>query len=126
MGAQDNTTAVEGGAVELEVAEILRKLSRTEEPFALRFSVVQTLKENTDLLMKRPRLVGESKSAYVILWSIVLDMASDEAEEIRELCSQINTKLTGDQLSEELTQCALTRGCLREVGVVWPAAATLL
>ena len=29
-------------------------------------------------------------------------------------------------MSEELTQCALTRSCLRAVGVVWPAAAALL
>jgi len=109
----------------LQFAETLKRFSSFEQTFALRLTVVQTLKDNIDLLSNCGSSLDD-KIAFVLFWSIIIDLLYDDEEEIRETTILINSKLTGKESSPELSNRSLVREFLLRVGRIWPSAAVMV
>jgi len=110
----------------LELAESLKRCSQPEQPDSVRLAVITAIQENMSLIARPPADDPVARKAFVVFWSIIVDLTYDDDEEIREICIVINKFMTGRELSCELTASSLMAVSARQVGRVWPAAAVFL
>jgi len=110
----------------LQFAQTLSRFSAVEQTFLLRQAVIETLKGNIELLEINPKKRLQDKVAFIIFWSIILDLIHDDEEEVRDVTIVINKKLTGNEMSSELSARSLAREFFRRVGRVWPAAGVMV